>query len=238
MSFLQFIYPARCISCDRVLSAEETEPGICRRCLMEKKAVFAKEPICLKCGRGLLDETKELCGSCRKKSHPFVSARAVFFYGGGIKKGMYRFKYGGRRAYGRTYADLALRRCGRWLKGVEPDFIVPVPMYLKKERERGYNQAKTLGHALSKATGIPYINCLKRVKSTIPLKLLSPEQRKKNIKGAFILGKADIKYKRILLVDDIYTTGATVDECTRILLEGGAAAVYVFSVCTGTERKL
>lgn len=97
---------------------------------------------CVKCRKALTDLTQDLCGDCGKKAHAFVQNRAVYAYDGPMKEAMYRFKYSNCRAYRRIFAKDAWRIYGDWLRNLEVDAVVPVPMYAGKERRRGYNQAE------------------------------------------------------------------------------------------------
>ncbi|MCQ2536138.1 MAG: ComF family protein [Lachnospiraceae bacterium] len=231
---LDFLFPQRCIGCDEVLEPWEKENGVCTSCIKSGAVKIAKEPLCKKCGVKLNDETMEYCERCSQHSHIFIQAKPVFLYSGEAKNGMYRFKYSNRRAYARTYAKTAVKLHSRWLKQIKPDVIIPVPMYKKKEKERGYNQAAVFGRELSKATGILFDDkMLIRVKNTTPLKTLGAEERQKNVKNAFQIADKGVKYKVVLIVDDIFTTGATADESARTLLEAGVESVYVMTVCVG-----
>lgn len=231
---LDFIFPQRCIGCDDVLEPWEKANGVCASCIKNGKVRLAKEPLCKKCGRGLKSNTMEYCERCQRHSHIFIQAKPVYFYSGEAKKGMYRFKYANRRAYARTYAKTAVLMHSRWLKAINPDVIIPIPMYKKKERDRGYNQATVFAKELSKVTGIPCDDkTLIRTRNTTPQKLLDATERQENLQNAFQLREVGVKYKTVLLVDDIFTTGATVDEASKALLSAGVENVYVMTVCVG-----
>ena len=118
------------------------------------------------------------------------------------------------------------------------DLIVPVPLHIKRLRKRGFNQALLLFTKWATTENIPYDpHVLKRPQKTVPQTNLSRKERKKNIRGAFeIRSPVAIKGKRILLVDDVYTTGSTVNECARILVQGGAAMVDVLTLARAVEK--
>ena len=123
---------------------------------------------------------------------------------------------------------------GDWVKKIHPDLILPVPMYYKKRRRRGYNQAEVYGRLLGKVLGIPCIPSLaSRVRDTTPQKELSLEQRKKNLRNAFHISENVVEYRRILLVDDIYTTGSTLDSLSVALRELGVKNIFFLCICTG-----
>lgn len=217
-----------------MLEPWEKANGVCTSCIKSGKVRLAKEPCCKKCGRGLLSDTMEYCERCQRHSHIFIQAKSVYFYSGEVKSGMYRFKYANRRAYARTYAKTAYLMHERWLKSINPDVIIPVPMFNKKKRERGYNQAEVFAKELSKIVNIPCDSeSLIRIRNTTPQKLLDAVQRQENLQSAFQLKDVGVKYKSVLLVDDIFTTGATVDEASKVLLGSGVEKVYVMTVCVG-----
>lgn len=127
-----------------------------------------------------------------------------------------------------------MQRWENWMREKRIEAIVPVPMYSKKERYRGYNQAALFGRALSEKMDIPCIPRLMiRVKDTRPQKELNGRERENNVKNAFQSPDNVVKYKRILIVDDIYTTGSTVEAVVERLKEAGAEQVYVLTACIG-----
>ena len=226
---LSIFFPRRCPVCDEVILYGQT---ICHACA--QKLIYINEPACKKCGKQLENERQEYCSDCVRKKHYFLQGKAVFSYRKEMKLSMYRFKYSNRREYALFYAKEAVKRYGEWLKHHEIDVIVPVPMYPGKKRSRGYNQAEVFAKELSRISGIAAENRkVRRVKNTRPLKALSERQRKDNLKGAFQVDANIVKYSKILLVDDIYTTGATVDAVAEALQNAGVKEVYVLSICIG-----
>lgn len=224
-----FVYPRRCPVCDGIV-----KPGllICRECRGKIKTV--SEPVCKQCGKPLQNERQEYCGDCRRKKHIFCQGKAVFVYEGRIKQSMYRFKYGGKREYALYYAKEAARLYERWIIRHGIEAIVPVPMYFLKKRRRGYNQAEVFAKALGRETGLPVeARMVKRVRSTVPQKELSDAERRCNLKNAFQSDRNIVNYKQILLVDDIYTTGSTMDAVGEVLLSAGAEHVYYICISIG-----
>lgn len=147
---------------------------------------------------------------------------------------MYRFKYGNRRTYADFFADEAQKQYGDWITGKSVEAVVPVPMYRKKEKQRGYNQADVFAKKLADALGLVYEPAaVQRIVDTKPQKELGDEERKNNLKNAFHVEKFIVKYKYILLVDDIYTTGSTAEAVARQLLAAGVEKVFFLSVCIG-----
>ena len=166
------------------------------------------------CGKQLDDELREVCEDCAKKRHYFIRGVAAFSYTREIKQSMYRFKYDGQREYARFYAELLYKLKGHIIASWKPQVIIPVPLHAGRYRKRGYNQAALVAHRLGRLMNIPVDETLLvRTKNTLPQKALNDRERSKNIKNAFHTATDIVKYKRILLVDDIYTTGATLDEC-------------------------
>lgn len=222
-------YPPRCPVCDEVLA-----PGklICTIC--EGEVSPALEPVCKKCGKPIEDAGREYCSDCSRRTHVYRQGKAVFVYKTGIKKSMYRFKYSNRREYATFYAKRAADIHGDWIRKMQMEVIVPVPMYLGKKRRRGYNQAEVFARALGREMGLPVdAGLVKRVRNTTPQKELSDKERQRNLKNAFQLTQDIVKYTRILLVDDIYTTGNTMDAVATILLSGGAVDVYSICISIG-----
>lgn len=147
---------------------------------------------------------------------------------------MYRFKYKNKREYADYYAEEAAGLYEKWVRMHGIEAIVPIPMYDAKKRARGYNQAEVFAKKLGAQLGIP-VDCrlIKRVKNTIPQKELNDRQRKDNLKGAFQLRTNIVKYKKLLLVDDIYTTGSTIDAAAETLQAAGVEHIYFICICIG-----
>ena len=224
---LDLIYPARCPVCDNAAPYGEK---ICLSCMKSLKALGY--PWCEKCGKKLSSGTG-ICNDCKTREHSFERCRSVFEYPC-ISKAVYRFKYMGRREYASFFAESSVKVLGDYIALAEPDMIACVPLSDKKMLKRGYNQAGDYAKEISKLTDIPFCHsALKRVKNTAPMKLLSPSERQKNLKNAFKSGQNVVKSKRILLVDDIYTTGATMDACAKVLIEAGAESVFCMTLASG-----
>lgn len=223
------IYPLRCPVCDGL-----PEPGrkLCTAC--EEKIKRAAEPVCKRCGKPLEDERREYCSDCMRKKHYFLQGKAVFLYEGEIRRSMYRFKYVGRREYAFFYAREATVLYADWIKRKRIEVIVPIPMYPGKKRRRGYNQAEVFAKALGYETGLPVdAGIVKRIKNTVPQKELDDKERRSNLKNAFQLQQDIVKYNQILLVDDIYTTGSTMDAVAEVLCAAGAENIYFICISIG-----
>lgn len=147
---------------------------------------------------------------------------------------MYRFKYSNRREYAVFYAKEAARLYGDWIKKNHIEVIVPIPMYQGKKRRRGYNQAEVFARALGAELKLPVNDrIVRRVRDTRPQKELNDRERRYNLKNAFQFTPDIVKYNQILLVDDIYTTGSTIDTVADILLSGGAKTIYYICISIG-----
>jgi ComF family protein len=157
-------------------------------------------------------------------------------YDGKVKEWIYSFKYAGRsylaRPFGRMMAE-RIKEIGmdRWV-----DCVVPVPLHRKKQRQRGYNQSRLLADVISRELGMGKArDLLKRIRETPPLSGLTRLQRMETMEGAFYMNGKEAAVKNVLLIDDIYTTGSTVNQCARALKEGGLVRVYVFTLASGKD---
>ena len=223
------VYPPRCPICDEVVSL--WDKGICHTCF--GKIRYVESPRCLKCGKHILEETEEYCEDCKRMTHCYVEGRALYDYKE-VAPALYRFKYGGRQEYAKVFGEEIAYYLGNYIRSLKPDALIPVPMYPVKERRRGYNQATLLARAVGDAMGIPvYEKLVKRVKNTQPLKLLNPEERLNNLKKAFILEENGVKLSTIIIIDDIYTTGSTIDTVAKVFLEHGIKNIYFVTLAIG-----
>ena len=223
------IYPPRCPGCDEIIMPGEDLCGTCKGSIHT-----VQEPVCKRCGKPMQDERGEYCTDCTKKKHVYQQGKAVFVYRGAIRQSMYRFKYSNKREYAAYYAKVAASLHGDWIKRNNIEVLVPIPMYMGKQRRRGYNQAEVFARALGKELGIPVdTGIVKRVRDTIPQKELSDKERRHNLKNAFQLTPNIVEYKQIMLIDDIYTTGSTMDAVAEVLLSGGAKNIYYICISIG-----
>ncbi len=230
---MQCIYPHRCPVCDGALFLSDRfwiHPE-CR-----KKLSFVHQPFCFGCGKGLKDPCAEYCSDCRRRRRNFVRNVAALHYNDAARDSIVRFKYHGRQQYAVSYAEeiWALRR--EEILSFKADALIPVPIHRNRLMKRGYNQAELLADELSKLSGIPLrSDILFRTKKTRTQKALGPEARIRNLADAFaVRNKKKISsLKTVILVDDIYTTGSTLEACTRVLLAAGVKKVYGVTLCVG-----
>ena len=225
---LQLLFPRRCPVCDEIVRPYGEK--ICADCV--KKLKLLTPPWCLKCGKRLYDEG-ELCGDCRRKQHSFVRGRALYEYGS-VSASIYRMKYGKRQEYAEYFGEEIACYLGDFIRQVKPDGLIPIPLHRKRENRRGYNQAGVLAKTIGRSLNISvYDKLLFRVKNTTPLKKQNPQERQNNLKKAFIIRQNDVKLDTIILVDDIYTTGSTVDEAANVLKKHGVKDIYVITLACG-----
>jgi ComF family protein len=147
---------------------------------------------------------------------------------------IFRFKYLGRQEYAIFYGRELQQSYGAWLQGIRPDALVPVPIHPSRRRERGYNQAELIAKALSAQSGIPVdLRLISRTKKTLPQKNLTREERQNNLKRAFKINRNDVKLNVIVIIDDIYTTGSTIDAMAEVLLQAGVGKIYCMTLAAG-----
>lgn len=222
--FLNVLYPPYCVICGDLLPSERWDEGLCIRCNQSPPYLTGNR--CKFCGRQL--QVGDVCHSCLEHRPVFERGVSVFDYKV-LRDGIARFKFDGAKGDGDVFGDIMgkylLENHRDWIEQV--DFITGVPLHIRKEKERGFNQADILCKNVSKITGIPYKKkVIIRTKETTPQSKLSAKERHENLKNVF--DAEDCTDRCILLVDDILTTGATLNECSRALYRAGAKTVSVF----------
>lgn len=236
---LDLLFPGRCPVCGRLLyvpGAPGQAQGIHFGC--QSKLLYISEPVCMQCGKPLMNEGEELCTDCRRRRHHFTQGRGIWVYDRWMQQSIAAFKYKGAREYGDFYVRQMMAVQGDWLRALPVDVVIPVPVYWKKKQKRGYNQAAVIAKKLAKILAKPYDErYLRRTLRTEPQKTLSPLQRYANLKKALSVKGKPGKYRCVLLVDDIYTTGSTMDACASALKQAGVETVYFISLCTGSDRE-
>lgn len=236
--FLDCLYPRRCPVCGEI--AMPKGALICPDC--EKKISWVDGPVCKSCGRQVSDETTEYCPDCMRRRHSFDGGVALCNYNEAARMSMGKIKYQGRREYLDYYGQVFVKRLGRNIACFHPDVLVPVPVHPDRKKKRGFNQAEVLAERISEELEQQYHiripvrpDLLFRTKKTLPQKDLSAAERLKNLEGAFAAGSVPPGICRVLLVDDIYTTGSTADACAKALKQAGVQKVYVAAVCIGNQ---
>ena len=228
-ALLTWLYPRRCPVCD-----EPVKPYyslICSDC--ENIPARNKPPFCMKCGKHLQKEEKEYCRDCTNHVHLYDCGRALFSYKS-VSDSIARFKYRGRREYAAYYAACMAETFADFIGACRADALIPVPLHKSRLRARGYNQAQVLAEELSALTGIPiFSDLIERVEKTAPMKDLSAAERQNNLKRAFKIRRNDVKLNTIIIIDDIYTTGSTIDAVSRELKKAGVERIYFMTLAIG-----
>ena len=233
-TILNMLYPPRCPFCDKVLAFREM---VCESC--EEQLPFLQGNLCVCCGKPIPD-AEQYCHSCKQQEHTFISGRAALLYNGVLQESVARYKYAGRQEYAECYGRILWEREGAWLKELNADFLVPVPLHQDRYRKRGYNQAELLAKSLSAYAGIPVTgDLLLRSKKTAPQKELSRQERLENLSQAFCINERTRclceRAKCVILIDDIYTTGSTMEVCSNVLYNAGISKIYFLSLCIGKD---
>lgn len=203
-------------------------------------------PRCVLCGKLLLPGQKDMCQACRNDLPVWEQAiHGAFFqicvapcsYEGALRRSLLRYKFNGKRGYAAAYGRLLAAKVSEALAD-RYDLICWVPVSRKRKRERGYDQARLLAAATAKELGQPLLRTLKKVKNNRAQSgLNSAAERRGNVKNAYRPYRQErFAGKRVLLIDDIVTTGATLSECSRVLLTAGAASV-VCAALAAAEKK-
>lgn len=223
------LFPRRCPVCGGV--AMPKGRLICPACL--KQLSFVSSTACMKCGKEIGSRDQEYCADCIRRKKSFTRGFALLNYDSRAAVSMAAVKYHNKREYLDFYARAAALRFEKQFRQAGIQVIVPVPVHASRLKTRGFNQAAVLAEKLSAELGIPWEELLIRVKKTDPQKSLGSAERLKNLRGAFEAEQEAGKWERVLLVDDIYTTGSTAEICSRALLKTGVKQVFVFAVCIG-----
>ena len=225
---LDLVLPPLCLACRKPVAQQG---GLCGDCW--GGIHFLDEPCCMRCGHPFasVDQAGMECGACLQDPPAFERARAAFRYDDASKGLVLSFKHADRPGLARYVTPWMARAAAPLL--AEADLLVPVPLHPLRLLHRRYNQAALLANALSRRSGVRCIpDLLRRTRRTPPQGKLGRAAREQNVKGAVKLAKTIdlVREKRILLVDDVLTTGATLGECVRVLRQSGAAAVDVVTL--------
>ena len=234
---LELIFPSNiyCISCRSIIDKSRVY-SLCDDCV--RAFHWANGRTCEKCGKVIQEDYPHgVCADCRENSHYFEKGYTCLQYGLYERELLLSFKYGGKTYIGDKIAGAMADR----IKGedFEADLIIPVPMHGEKKKKRGYNQAEIIARRLAFKLRLDYSGkLLLRTGNTAAMSRLAPEERRINIENAFAVAEgadSQIKGKKVLLVDDIYTTGSTADGCARALLSAGALEVRFISFAAGAN---
>lgn len=234
-TMLDLILPPRCRIC-QASTVGETIPWVCQTCWLT--VAYVKPPICYQCGQPFaasmagIASTVHRCAACRTTPPPYTRARAVGLYQGALRDMIHAMKY--QRIYGlvRPLADLLAAQFTFHWHEPRPDLLAPVPLHRSRLRAREFDQALALANHVGQQMAIPVVgDLLVRHRRTTSQVNLNAAQRRRNVQGAFRLQKPQVcQGKSLLLIDDVYTTGATIRECARLLQQAGAPWVGVYTL--------
>jgi ComF family protein len=230
------LFPDECRICNRALT-QWTRVPVCHDCLLSP-APLESEYFCAAChtpfANGFPLDDRGVCAACRSGLLAFDRAASFGFYEGSLRGLIHLFKYKGMK-------PLA-RRLAAFLESAIPanqpfDAVVAVPLHWRKRWQRGFNQAELLARHIAKHRRVPLLNALKRQRSTAVQATLAVAGRRRNVAGAFVIrGKAAVGGKRILLIDDVMTTGATANACASVLKRAGAQSVSLVTLARVDRR--
>lgn len=233
-SLTNLLFPSSCLLCKSPLQGRP-EILFCSECLAGVQ--YMREPLCTRCGRPFITEQPEhLCSQCLNRPYYFDLARAIVFYEGPILEAVHQFKF--RK---KIILAEALGKIGAERMPFDPaafDLLIPVPLHARRLRERGFNQALLLlKEWAGSERGRINFKSLVRTRWTEPQVGLNYRERQRNIKGAFAVpDPLTVRGRKILLCDDVFTTGATANECARVLKEAGAVEVSVLTLARAASQ--
>ncbi|MGI8820189.1 MAG: ComF family protein [Chthoniobacterales bacterium] len=224
-SLIALLYPAFCAVCDVPIAQDVYLCGSCA-----KNAPRIKPPFCARCSQPFSGAITEVfsCANCTERVLHFEAAVAAFRSRGVVREVIHKFKYGKEIHLRYPVADWLLETLDDpRLVGRRIDLVIPVPLHPARQRDRGFNQAQLLAQIMSRRTGLPMKPVLERIRYTTTQTMFDRSERIENLRDAFRLRKkADVRGLRVLLIDDVLTTGSTLSECARVLKAGGAISVY------------
>lgn len=232
-SFLEILYPEinTCLVCGEY----DDEIGtnyICYSC--NKNLSRLKDPLCNICSKPIDQNSSiNICLECKKNKRYFETVKSLLHYDNQVQKIIHKYKYYDKAYYCKLFGSM-LYNYIKENNYCEFDLITSIPLHKSKIKSRGYNQSELIAKYIAKKINILYSKCLKRINKTKVQNELSKHERRKNVKNAFIaIDTHIIKNKTVLIIDDIYTTGATINECSRVLIEEGAKNIYGLTIARG-----
>lgn len=232
------LFPDSCRLCEEPLDRFTWAP-VCRPCLDGLLPLRAAAGLCAQCGTPRQAPGAEVCGRCAAGEYDFDQARSFGAYEGALRELVHLLKYRRMSALARPLGRRLAEAFAREWKRGDFDAVVAVPLSAARRRERGYNQAELLARELARRCGVPcQRDTCRRVRATPPQTGLTRAQRLENLRGAFAAGPraAELSGKRILLVDDVFTTGATLTVCSQALRRAGARRVCALTVARTLEH--
>ena len=231
---LNLVFPVYCKSCGIKLPYDNKK-YLCLDCI--KSIRLNQPPFCTRCGKSVVGESriKAICPDCLGKEYYFEAAWQCCKYDGIIKEFIHGLKYNKRLFLKDILIDILYNFIREHVDYKNIDMIIPVPMHRLSIHSRGFNQAAVISRGICQKLAIPlkedWLIKIRKTKQQVGLK---KDERLKNMAGSFILKKdAGLKEKKVLLIDDVFTTGATADECSKALISGGARSVWVVALARG-----
>lgn len=225
-TLVHFVLPPVCAGCGAV------DQEFCDSC--QATVAWVEEPVCRRCGR-LSFPVGSLCYVCQLDPPPLERIRAATYYLNPIRKILHKMKYEGFFALARPLGGIMVAAWPRWQH--QPDLVLPIPLHPRRRRERGYNQSELLTDVLQKNLGLATVSgALNRRRHTRPQLGLTADQRRANVLGAFIANPDLVQGKRIMLVDDVYTSGSTLTAAAEALQQAGARSVTAYCLTTAEKN--
>jgi len=218
-AFLDVLFPPRCVACG------EQGAFLCQACVAAMpRALPPRCPLCWQPER-----RGEMCGRCAQGRPAFEGTRSLYVYQGPVREAVHALKYNHLSALARPMGEIL----AAYLKAeaLPVDLVVPVPLFGRRQRLRGYNQSALLGREVGRLRGLPVAEGgLARRRDTAPqARSVDAEARRRNVAGAFVADRQRVEGRRLLLIDDVMTTGATLDACAQALRQAGAASVWALT---------
>jgi len=225
---LNLFFPSECPACQAPSDSHEHNP-ICSKCW--SGIARYEGPSCSICGLPTVSEYTGLCAECLTKTPPFSRITCYSIYEGALKESIHLLKFNGVKRLAKPLGSLLAQ-----LTSNDFDAVIPVPLHISRLREREFNQAALLGYHLSKTFKKPLLpDALRKIRQTELQTAVSGKERRANLRGAFS-ASGDMSGMRLLLVDDVITTGATVRECSSILKKNGAHEIKVVALARSMPK--
>lgn len=224
---LKFILPASCAAC------HTAGTPFCENCY--QKLEWIEPPVCEHCGHSISREAA-LCASCRQALSTTCSIRAVVRFAGPIRPAIHALKYGKQRGVAESLATIMIRGWKEW--GSSVDIVLPIPLHVERYRMRGFNQSAEIAKPFAAAFQLPLnTNVIYRKTQTRPQVGLRKQARLENVRDAFYANSADVAGKKILLIDDVCTTGATLSAAADVLYQAGAVSVSAYALARAQDYR-
>lgn len=237
MLLKNLFFPKKCIFCNKLLPLS-ADNYWCEQCA--EKLMIKDDRVCEICGMPLeIPRGEPVCKTCKKLKHSFIQNTSAFVYKDKVRSALVRMKFSKNQQWiARTFGTLTAVRAARVYRDIKFDGVTFVPISLRRELKRGYNQSEIMAAEIARALNVPLLpNALKKIKDNKKQSSLTAAQRAVNVKGVYTVGKDSVVDKTILLIDDIYTTGATINECASVLKKSGAVLVYCATATITKEGK-